>query len=96
MKSPAVYIMNNHINGTLYIGVTSDLIRRVFQHKQGETGGFTSKYNLHHLVWYQLCETMESAIVREKQLKAGSRKKKIMLIENTNKEWRDLYNDILG
>lgn len=96
MKNPAVYIMTNRANGTLYIGVTSNLIRRVFQHKNGEVEGFTKRYNLHSLVWFQMCETMESAITREKQLKAGSRKKKILLIENANKEWRDLYNDILG
>jgi len=96
MKFPAVYIMTNRPNGTLYIGVTSNLIQRVFQHKNSEVEGFTKKYNLHSLVWYQMCETMESAILREKQLKAGSRKKKVMLIEDGNSEWRDLYDDILG
>ena len=64
MKNPAVYIMTNRANGTLYIGATGNLIRRVFQHKKGETEGFTKKYNLHSLVWCQMCETMESAILR--------------------------------
>ena len=87
--------MTNFENGTLYTGVTSDLIKRVYEHKNKLTIGFTSKYNLTKLVYYKIYNQIEEAIKREKQLKAGSRLKKLNLINDFNKEWRDLYEDIL-
>ena len=94
MKQPAIYIMTNKRNGTLYTGVTSDLVRRVYEHKSKETVGFTSKYNCVLLVYYELYDKIYEAITREKQLKGGSRKKKISLIEKLNPSWLDLYNTI--
>jgi putative endonuclease len=94
MKQPAVYIMANHPNGTIYTGVTSNLIARDYIHKSGDVPGFTQRYNCTLLVWYELHETMESAILREKQLKAGSRKKKVDLIIATNPEWHDLSPEL--
>jgi predicted GIY-YIG superfamily endonuclease len=94
-KNPAVYIMANKRNGTLYTGVTSDIIKRVYQHKNAETPGFTSQYGCKTLVYYEQHEDMIIAITREKQIKAGSRKKKIMLIESINPEWKDLYSTLL-
>jgi putative endonuclease len=94
MKQPAVYIMANRRNGTLYTGVTSDLIKRVYEHKNNFVQGFTQKYNCKLLVFYELIDSMETAIMREKQIKAGSRKKKLALIENLNPEWLDLYEEI--
>jgi putative endonuclease len=96
MKNPCVYILANKRNGTLYTGVTSNLVQRVWQHKEGQAEGFTKKYCVKLLVWYEIHETMESAITREKQIKAGNRKKKLMLIEAKNPDWRDLYADICG
>ena len=95
MKNPAVYIMTNKRNGALYTGVTSNLIQRIFQHKNGITKGFTHRYNCKHLVYYELFADMERAILREKQIKAGSRKQKLKLIESINPEWFDLYESIL-
>ncbi len=95
MKQPAIYILTSSKNGTLYIGVTSDLPKRIYEHKNQLIDGFTKKYNISMLVYYELYDDMTTAIEREKQLKAGSRKKKIALIEDFNKDWRDLYNDIL-
>lgn len=95
MKSPAVYIMANKRNGTLYTGVTSNLARRVWQHKEGLSKSFTGRYGLKTLVWYEAHATMESAIVREKQIKGGSRKKKLTLIETLNPIWRDLSGEIV-
>ena len=95
MKQPCVYMMSNQLNGTLYIGVTSDLVRRVYEHKSGVIAGFTHKYGLKNLGWYEVHEHMESAIVREKQLKAGSRAKKIELIARMNPKWFDLYDEIV-
>ena len=92
---PAIYIMANKRNGTLYTGVTSDLIKRVYQHKQGQIAGFTKEYGCHQLVYYEQYETMMAAIEREKQIKAGSRKKKLALIESINPNWIDLYNSLL-
>ena len=89
-----VYILFNKPNGTLYTGVTSKLLQRIYQHKHKLIEGFSSKYGVDKLGYYEICENMELAILREKQLKAGSRKKKIMLIEKMNPEWRDLYSDI--
>jgi putative endonuclease len=87
--------MANQRNGTLYIGVTSDLVKRVWEHKNCITKGFTSKYNCKMLVYYEVLETMESAIMREKQLKNFSRAKKLMLIETINPGWKDLYETII-
>ncbi len=95
MKHPCVYIMANGRNGTLYVGVTSQLGQRVWQHKTGALGGFTSKYKVHQLVWYERWDDMAGAIAREKQIKAGSRVKKLALIEAMNPQWRDLYSEVL-
>ena len=96
-KQPAIYMMANKKNGTLYTGVTSDLIKRVWQHKEGFLEkSFTHKYGCKMLVWYELCDDMETAILREKQIKAGSRKKKQDLINAMNPEWEDLYPSIIG
>ena len=81
-------------NGTLYTGVTSDLVKRVWQHRQGVAGGFTERYGCKLLVWYEVGGEMAGAIMREKQIKAGSRKRKIQLIEALNPEWRDLWIEI--
>lgn len=94
-KCPAIYIMANNPKGTLYTGVTSDLIKRVYQHKNSLVPGFTDRYNCKCLVYYEIYEDMLSAITREKQIKAGSRKKKIALIEKMNPEWDDLYKGLL-
>ena len=93
-KQPAVCIMASKRNGTLYIGVTSDLIKRAWEHKNGITGGFTKKYNVHTLVYYELFEDMRSAILREKQMKKWRRAWKIELIEKSNPAWRDLWPEI--
>jgi putative endonuclease len=94
-KKPAIYLLTNKSHGTLYTGVTSDLPKRVWQHKNGISKGFCTKYNLTKLVYFELLEDMYQAISREKQIKAGSRKAKIKLIESINPIWRDLYQDIL-
>ena len=93
MKQPAVYIMASARNGTLYTGVTSNLPQRAWQHREGLMPGFTQKYGCKILVFYEMYETMDEAIGREKQIKAGSRKKKLALIEAANPTWRDLYAD---
>jgi len=95
MKQPAVYILASGKNGTLYTGVTSDLVRRVWEHKQDLVDGFTKKYQVHYLVYYELYDDMHSAIAREKQIKAGSRNKKILLIESNNLDWIDLFSSIV-
>ena len=87
--------MTNGRKGTLYIGVTSNLVQRVWQHREGVVDGFTHQYCLKQLVWYELCESMESAIAREKSLKRWRREWKIELIEKMNPDWRDLWMDIL-
>ena len=94
MKQPAVYIMANKRNGTLYTGVTSNLLKRVWEHRTGCSDGFTKRYGCKLLVWYEVGGDMLSAISREKQIKAGSRAKKILLIESVNPEWRDLWSEI--
>ena len=94
-KCPAIYIMASRPKGTLYTGVTSDLIKRVYQHKNSIVPGFTDRYSCKWLVYYELFEDMISAIEREKQIKAGSRKKKIALIEKMNPSWNDLYKTLL-
>ncbi len=93
-KQPAVYILANKRNGTLYVGVTSDLVTRVWQHKNNMLEGFTKRYRVHRLVWYELHETMESAIKREKSLKEWKRSWKLELIEGFNPEWADLYDSL--
>ena len=93
-KQPAVYIMANKKNGTLYVGVTSDIVKRIYQHKNAETPGFANRYGCKSLVYYEQYEDMQCAISREKQIKAGSRKKKIALIESMNVEWQDLYKTL--
>ena len=95
MKHPAVYILASKRNGTLYIGVTSDLVQRVWQHKSDVAEGFTKKHGVHMLVWYELHEDMENAIIREKRLKKWNRAWKLRLIEEMNPEWKDLYESIL-
>ena len=94
MKQPAVYIIASRRNGTIYTGVTSDLVRRVWQHKEGSVG-FTARYGCKLLVWYEIHEEMLPAIAREKQLKAGSRRRKLALIEAMNPEWDDLWESIV-
>jgi len=93
-KLPCVYLMASGRNGTLYTGLTSDLSKRAWQHREGLVEGFTKKHGCKLLVWFERHDTMESAILREKQIKAGSRKKKLALIEADNPTWRDLYADI--
>ena len=95
MKSPYVYILTNNPKGTLYIGVTSNLVQRVWQHKNDLVEGFTRQYGTHRLVWYEAHETMESAISREKALKKWNRAWKIELIEKMNPTWIDLYDGII-
>jgi putative endonuclease len=94
MKQPAVYIVASGINGTLYTGVTSNLAQRIYQHKNKIREGFSNKYNCNLLVYYEHFEEMVNAIAREKQIKAGSRKKKIQLIESMNPGWKDLYEEV--
>ena len=94
MKEPAVYIMASRRNGTLYTGVTSDLPQRVWQHREGYSPGFSRRYGCKLLVWCELHGTMESAILREKQLKGGSRAKKLKLIEAMNPGWSDLFEQL--
>jgi putative endonuclease len=94
-KHPCAYILASKRNGTLYTGVTSDLIKRVWEHKQEVVKGFTSKHHIHMLVWYELHESMISAIEREKSIKNWTRQDKLKLIESTNSEWVDLYSNII-
>ncbi|MBV9985559.1 GIY-YIG nuclease family protein [Bradyrhizobium sp.] len=95
MKQPCVYIMASRRNGTLYTGLTSDLPKRAYEHREGLVPGFTTKYGCKILVWYEVHETMVAAITREKQIKAGNRKKKLALIEGLNPEWKDLYETLM-
>jgi len=92
---PCVYILASKKNGTLYVGVTSDLIKRVWQHKNDVVEGFTKEHTVHDLVYYEIHATMDSAISREKNIKAWKRAWKLVLIEKENLEWRDLYHDLL-
>ncbi len=91
-----VYILASYNNNTLYIGVTNDIIRRVYEHKNNFIEGFSAKYNTHKLVYFEETSDVNVAISREKQLKKFSRAKKINLINNRNKEWVDLYPTLLG
>ncbi len=93
-KQYYVYIMTNKYNKVLYTGVTSDLKRRVYEHKEKLIDGFTKKYNITKLVYCEIFENVYEAIDREKQIKAGSRQKKIDLVNNINKEWQDLYDEL--
>jgi putative endonuclease len=95
MKQPAVYIMANRRNGTLYTGVTSNLPQRVWLHRTGTLRGFTSRYGCKMLVWCEMHSTMLDAIAREKQIKGGPRKKKLALIDAANPTWRDLYGELI-
>jgi len=95
VKLPCVYLMASRRNGTLYIGVTSNLVQRVWQHKHDVVDGFTSQYGVHRLVWFEQHETMASAIARERALKEWRRAWKLVLIEESNPEWRDLYEEIV-
>ena len=96
MKTYYVYILASKRNGTLYVVVTNDLVRRVYEHKNDFIKGFTQRYVVHMLVHYEQYENADSAIQREKQLKSWHRKWKIRLIEETNPEWQDLYEEITG
>jgi len=94
MKKFYIYILCNKRNGTLYTGITSDLIKRIYEHRNKLVNGFTKKYHVHRLVWYEIHEVIESALSREKQIKKWKRKWKLELIEKHNPEWNDLYENI--
>lgn len=94
-KQPAVYVLTNQCNGTLYVGVTSNLVKRVWEHKSDLVDGFSRRYQVHMLVYYKLLDTMDAAITREKKIKSGSREKKLRLIESMNSGWQDLYVSII-
>jgi len=94
-KQPCVYILSSRRNGTLYMGVTSDLIKRVWEHKNGFAEGFTKRYGVHELVWYEMHGTMETAIRREKAIKEWKRQWKLALIEKENPDWIDLYQRLI-
>jgi putative endonuclease len=95
MKEYYVYIMASKRNGTLYIGVTNNLVRRVSEYKNHILKGFTSKYKIHHLVYYESTDDISRAIEREKQMKKWRRKWKLELIESVNPDWQDLYQDFI-
>ena len=96
MKNPSyIYILTNNHHTTLYVGVTSNLIQRTFIHKEKMSEGFSKKYNLSKLVYYEICPDIEQAILREKQIKGGSRQKKIDLIDKFNPDWKDLWPTII-
>ncbi len=94
-RQPAVYILASKRNGTLYIDVTSDLVKRLWEHKTKVVGGFTKRYGFDQLVWYELHGSMESAIERKKRQKEWKRKWKLELIESANPDWQDLYHVIV-
>ena len=95
-RQPCVYLLANRRNGTLYVGVTSNLPARIWQHRNDVVEGFTSRHRVHMLVWFEMHETMESAISREKAIKAWKRAWKLRIIEKSNPYWRDLYPEICG
>ena len=95
MKQPCVYIVASRRNGTLYTGVTSNLPKRAFEHRERLVAGFSRQHGCKFLVWYELHDSMIEAITREKQIKAGIRAKKLALIENLNPSWKDLYGDLI-
>jgi len=92
MKNYCIYILTNRNNTVLYVGITNNLTRRIWEHKSKLIEGFTKKYNVDKLVYYEIFDNPTEAIKREKQLKAGSRKKKIELVNNFNPDWKELYN----
>lgn len=94
MKRPCVYILASARNGTLYVGVTSDILKRVWEHKNDVAEGFTRRYGVHTLVYAEFHDTMETAIVREKQVKKWNRAWKVRMIEETNPDWRGLYQGL--
>jgi putative endonuclease len=94
MKQPAIYIIASQRNGTIYTGVTSNLQKRIYEHKHKLIKGFSKAHNCQLLVYYEIHESMELAILREKQIKSGSRKKKLKLIEDMNPKWNDLYETL--
>ena len=94
MKQPCVYILASERNGTLYVGVTSNLVKRVWEHKNDLVQGFTKRYGVHTLVWYEGHETMASAIARERAIKEWRRAWKLELVEERNPAWRDLYEEL--
>ena len=96
MKQPAVYILASQRNGTLYIGVTSNLVQRIYQHREALADGFSKQYDVKMLVWFEQHDTMESAIAREKAMKKWHRQWKINLIEAQNPKWRNLWDDIIA
>ena len=96
MKQYYVYLLASKRNGTLYIGVTNDLVRRVWEHKNNIIKGFTQKYSVHNLVYYEIIADIDSAIMREKQMKKWRRQWKIELIEKNNPDWKDLYSGLIG
>jgi len=95
VKQPCVYIVTNRRNGTLYTGVTADVPRRAFEHREGLVPGFSARYGCKMLVWYEVHERMAEAISREKQIKSGSRRSKLTLIESLNPDWTDLYDTLV-
>jgi putative endonuclease len=95
-RSYFVYLLASRRNGTLYVGVTSDLTKRVWEHKHGLAEGFTKKYGVKSLVWFEQTDSIESAIVREKQIKKWRREWKVELIEKNNPQWKDLFEEIAG
>ena len=95
MKQYYIYILASRKNGTLYVGVTSDLLKRIYEHKQNLIDGFTKKYNVHTLVYYEAHNDIQEAIIREKQIKKWNRRWKLRLIEERNPEWRDLYYEVV-
>ena len=95
-KEYCVYIMTNRYNTTLYTGVTNNLQRRLIEHRNGSKGSFTGKYRIHKLVYFEITDSVQAAILREKQIKGGSRRKKIELIESINPLWKDLYDEFFG
>ena len=95
MKQYYMYILANKRNGTLYVGFTDDLIKRVFQHKNVLVDGFTKRYGVKKLVYYEHSDSKEGALLREKQIKEWHRKWKLELIEKTNPDWKDLYDDLI-
>jgi putative endonuclease len=90
-----LYIIASKKNGTLYIGVTNDLVKRIYEHKQNAVNGFTKKYNVHTLVYYKVHRDIEETILKEKQMKKWNRKWKVRIIEEKNPEWKDLYDEII-
>jgi putative endonuclease len=93
-KMPCVYMLASRRNGTLYVGVTCDLVKRIWEHKDDAVEGFTRRYRVHTLVWYEVHESMMSAIAREKAMKEWHREWKVRLLEKGNPDWRDLYQEL--